>query len=157
MSTFNDDGPQVTRARYPLAHLRQTVQDAREADDAQRIHIALIEAVDGLVSHVERQARAIDELRSDLLHKQGIVTKIGGGEFQGRASADRLREFASSSNGDRWFLGRDEATGIAHVVHQANQPSGGAESHIELGVFLNRGPSAPEMLGLLKLIGSLVA
>ena len=156
MITTNDDGPQVTRARYPLAHLRQTLQEARDADHAERIHVALIEAVDGLVSHVERQARAIDELRSDLLHKQGIVTKIGGGEFHGPASTDRLREFASSSNGDRWFLGRDEATGIAHVVHRANQASGGAVDHIELGAFLNRGPSAPEMLGLLKLIGSLV-
>ena len=156
MNTTNDDGPQATRARYPLAHLRQTLQEARDADHAERIHVALIEAVDGLVSHVERQARAIDELRSDLLHKQGIVTKIGGGEFRGPAVTGHLREFASSSNGDRWFLGRDEATGIAHVVHQANQPSGGAVSHIELGAFLNRGPSAPEILGLLKLVGSLV-
>ena len=156
MSAINDDGPQTTRARYPLAHLRQTLQDAREAEDAERIHVALIEAVDGLVTHAERQARAIDELRSDLLHKQGIVSKIGGGEFRRPISPEKLREFASSSNGDRWFLGRDEATGIAHVVHQANEPSGGATSHIELGAFLNQGPSAPEMLGLLKLIGSLV-
>lgn len=152
----DDDGPQAIRARYPLAHLRQTLQDAREADDADRIHLALIEAVDGLVTHAERQARAIDELRSDLLHKQGIVTRIGGGEFQAPAATDKLREFASSSNGDRWFLGRDDATGVAHVVHRANQPSGGTVTHMELGAFLNRGPSAPEMLGLLKLIGSLV-
>ena len=154
---MDEDGPQTTRARYPLAHLRQTLQEAREADDAERIHVALIDAVDGLVTHVERQARAIDELRSDLLHKQGIVTKIGGGEFRDTSSTEKLREFASSSSGDRWFLGRDEATGIAHVVHQPNQASGGAVSHVELGAFLNRGPSAPEMLGLLKLIGSLVS
>ena len=151
-----DDGPQATRARYPLAHLRQILQEAREAEDAERIHVALIDVVDGLVSHAERQARAIDELRSDLLHKQGIVTKIGGGEFRSPSSTDKLREFASSSNGDRWFLGRDETTGIAHVVHRANQASGGAVTHIELGAFLSRGPSAPEILGLLKLIGSLV-
>ena len=151
-----DDGPHTTGARYPLAHLRQILQEAREAEDAERIHVALIDVVDGLVSHAERQARAIDELRSDLLHKQGIVTKIGGGEFRSPTSTDKLREFASSSNGDRWLLGRDEATGIAHVVHQASQPSGGAVTHIELGAFLNRGPAAPEILGLLKLIGSLV-
>ncbi len=35
-------------------------------------------------------------------------------------------------------------------------PSGGAVTHIELGAFLNQGPSAPEMLGLLRLIGSLM-
>ena len=112
--------------------------------------------MDGLITHAERQARAIDDMRSDLSHKQGVVTKIGGGEFREPASAERLREFASSSNGDRWYLGRDEATGVAHVVHKANLPAGGAVTHIELSAFLNRGPSAPEMLGLLQLIGSLV-
>ncbi len=155
MST-NDDGPQATRARHPLNHLRQTLQEARYADDAERVHVALIDAVDGLITHAERQARAIDDMRSDLSHKQGVVTKIGGGEFREPASAERLREFASSSNGDRWYLGRDEATGVAHVVHKANLPAGGAVTHIELSAFLNRGPSAPEMLGLLQLIGSLV-
>lgn len=96
-------------------------------------------------------------MRSDLSHKQGVVTKIGGGEFREPASAERLREFASGPNGDRWYLGGDEATGVAHVVHKANLPSGGTVTHIELSAFLNRGPSAPEMLGLLQLIGSLVA
>ncbi len=152
-----DDGPQTTRARYPLNHLRLVLQEARDADDAERIHTALIDAVDGLIAHAERQARAVEEIRSDLGHKQGIVSNIGGGTFRESLSPDSLREFASSSNGDRWFLGRDEATGIAHVVHKANLPSGGAVTKIELGVFLNQAPSAPEKVGLLKLIGSLVA
>jgi hypothetical protein len=151
-----NDGPQATRARHPLNHLRQTLQEARDADDAERVHVALIDAVDGLITHAERQARAIEDLRSDLSHKQGVVTRIGGGEFAEPASGEGLREFASSANGDRWFLARDVANGVAHVVHKANLPSGGAVTHIELGAFLNRGPSAPEMLGLLKLIGSLV-
>ena len=151
-----EDGPQVTRARHPLNHLRQTLQEARSADDAERIHVALIDAVDGLITHAERQARAIEDMRSDLGNKQGIVTKIGGGDFVEPASAGRLRKFATSSNGDRWSLGRDEASGVAHVVHEANLPSGGAVTRIELGVFLGRGPSTPETLGLLQLIGSLV-
>ena len=115
MATIND-GPPTTRARYPLNHLRQVLQEARHADDTELIHTALIDAVDGLIAHAERQARAVDELRSDLGHKQGIVTNIGGGTFRESLSPDNLREFASSSNGDRWFLGQDEATGIAHVV-----------------------------------------
>ena len=98
----------------------------------------------------------IDDMRSDISHKQGVVTKIGGGPFVEAPSDEALREFAASANGDRWFLGRDEVSGVAHVVHKANLPSGGAATHIELSAFLNRGPSAPEMLGLLKLIGSLV-
>ena len=51
-----------------------------------------------------------------------------------------LREFAASSNGDRWYLGRNEETMNAYVVHKANEPSGGTVTHIELGAFLNRGP-----------------
>ena len=68
---------------------------------------------------------------------------------------DYLREFASSSNGDRWFLGRDEVSGGAYVVHKANLPSGGAVTRIDLGTFLNRGPIAPEHQSLLSLIGTL--
>lgn len=151
-----DDGPQATRARHPLDHLRRTLQDARDADDAERVHVALIEAVEGLITHAERQVRVIDDMRSDLSHKQGVVTRIGGGDFVEPPSAERLREFASSANGDRWFLGRDEASGVAHVVHRANVPSGGAVTRVELGAFLDRGPSAPEMLALSKLIGTLV-
>ncbi len=155
--SITDDGPQTNRARHPLNHLRRTLQEARDADDVERVHVALIDAVDGLITHAERQARAIEDMRSDLSHKQGVVTKIGGGNFAQPFSPERLREFASSSNGDRWYLGRDEASGVAHVVHKANLPSGGAVTHIELSAFLNRGPSAPEILGLLQLIGSLVA
>lgn len=155
MSTTGD-GPQATRARYPLSHLRETLEQARNADDAERIHVALIDVLDGLIGQTERQARTIEDLRSDLGHKQSIVTNIGGGAFRETASAEKLREFASSSNGDRWFLGRDEATGIAHVVHRANEPSGGAVTGIELGAFLSRGSSSPEKLGLLQLIGTLV-
>ena len=152
---MTDDPLKTTLARQSISALRETLQEARTSDDAERIHVALIEACDGLLAHAERQDDLMEALRGDLAHKQGIVSNIGGGEFQA-ATPQMLREFASSSNGDRWFLGRDEATGIAHVVHRANQPSGGAVTHIELGVFLNRGPSAPEMLGLLRLIGSLV-
>jgi hypothetical protein len=157
MSANENDNPAPSRARRPLGALRRLLVDARAADDAEPIRTALIDVVDGLITHVQHQARAIDDMRSDMTHKQGIVTKIGGGEFQEQETAERLREFAASQNGDRWFLGRDTATGIAHVVHKANAPSGGAVTHIELGVFLNQGPSAPEMLGLLRLIGTLVA
>ena len=150
---FNDPS-QTPRARQSIRALRETLQEARTSDDAERIHVGLIEACDGLLAHAERQDELMEALRGDLAHK-GIVSNNEDDAFPA-VTPQGLREFASSSNGDRWFLGRDEATGIAHVVHRANQPSGGAITHIELGVFLNRGPSAPEMLGLLRLIGSLV-
>ncbi len=157
MSANENDNPAPSRARRPLGELRRRLVDAKASDDAERIHVALIEVVDDLITHAQHQARAIDDMRSDMTHKQGIVTNIGGGAFQDQETTERLREFAASQNGDRWFLGRDATTGIAHVVHKANASSGGAVTHIELGAFLNQGPSAPEMLGLLRLIGTLVA
>jgi hypothetical protein len=65
------------------------------------------------------------------------------------------REFYASSNGDRWLLVRDEA-GQAFVRHQANEPSGGRSTRIEIGAFLTRGPRGPEHEELLRLIGTLV-
>lgn len=132
MSTIDDENL-ASRMRQPFAALRRSLQEARTADDAERIHVALVDVVDGLIAHVERQARAIDDMRSDLSHKQGVVTRIGGGTFVRPSTPRRLREFASSSNGDRWCLGRDEASGIAHVVHETNPPSGGAVTRIGLG------------------------
>jgi hypothetical protein len=67
-----------------------------------------------------------------------------------------LREFASSANGDTWFLGRDDETMHAFVLHKANAPSGGKQSRIELGTFISRRPSAPEQDALLRLIGTMV-
>ena len=68
--------------------------------------------------------------------------------------AHHLRKFSDSSNGDQWFLGRDEA-GRARVLHKANVPSGGMETHYEIGAFLAR-PHTPEAQDLLILIGALV-
>jgi hypothetical protein len=68
---------------------------------------------------------------------------------------DHVLEFCSSSNGDCWLLGRDEALeGV--VVHRANAASGGAVSRIDIAEFLSRNADAPEHRALLRLIGSLV-
>jgi hypothetical protein len=58
-----------------------------------------------------------------------------------------------STNGDSWFLARDPATGLASVRHQANAPSGGHVTDIEIGAFLS-GPRNPEHEALLRLIGT---
>jgi hypothetical protein len=63
---------------------------------------------------------------------------------------------AISSNGDRWLLGRDKETMNVFVVHEANQPSGGAVTHVDLETFLTLRPNAPEHQALLRLIGTLV-
>ena len=66
----------------------------------------------------------------------------------------RTKELYSSSNGDRWHLCKDPS-GHVFIVHQANLPSGGRISRIEVGDFLSRG-SGPEQQALLHLIGTLL-
>ena len=63
------------------------------------------------------------------------------------------RALYRSPNGDSWFLARDPATGTAFVRHQANAPSGGQVSDIEISAFLS-GPRNPEHEALLRLIGA---
>jgi hypothetical protein len=66
----------------------------------------------------------------------------------------RTRELYSSPNGDRWQLCKD-ASGRVFVLHQANIPSGGQTSQIELGDFLTRG-YGPEQQALFQMIGTLI-
>ena len=66
-----------------------------------------------------------------------------------------MRPLYISPNGDAWFLVRDPATGRGFVRHQANRPSGGQVTDIEIGAFLN-GPRNPEHEALLRLIGSFI-
>ena len=67
-----------------------------------------------------------------------------------------MRQLYRSPNGDIWFLARDPATGLAFVRHQANAPSGGQVTDIEIGAFLS-GSRNPEQEALLRLIGALIS
>ena len=58
-----------------------------------------------------------------------------------------------SSNGDRWRLVRDTASGRDLVQHEANAASGGHTSVSSIGAFLETGGSGPEHAALRKLIG----
>jgi hypothetical protein len=66
------------------------------------------------------------------------------------------RQLYQSSNGDRWYLVRDSATGQARVRHVPNAPSGGRTSDIEIAAFLARPSRSPEQQALLDLIATLV-
>ena len=66
------------------------------------------------------------------------------------------RELYSSPNGDRWLLQRDPTTGSVFIRHEANVPSGGKRTDIDIGEFLSRGQLNPEHQALLWLIGTLV-
>ena len=67
------------------------------------------------------------------------------------------RSLYSSPNGDRWLLCRNPGTERVFVRHEANAPSGGQVSDMEIGEFLSRGFTNPEHQALLRLIGTLVS
>ena len=64
------------------------------------------------------------------------------------------RDLYRSPNGDRWLLIRDD-TGRVFVRHEANLPSGGGVTDLEIADFLGQGGSGPEKQELIRLIGSL--
>ena len=66
------------------------------------------------------------------------------------------RVLYNSPNGDRWLLKRDPASGDVFVRHEANVPSGGKRTDIDIGEFLSTGQRNPEHQALLRLIGTLV-
>jgi len=66
-----------------------------------------------------------------------------------------MREFAASSNGDRWYFTVDEVTGERFVLHRANQPSGGHETKTPVDTFLKMRPRGPEHDALLALVSEL--
>ena len=55
----------------------------------------------------------------------------------------QMRPLYVSPNGDAWFLARDPATVAVFVRHEANRPSGGQVTDIEIDTFLS-GPINPE-------------
>lgn len=69
---------------------------------------------------------------------------------------DERRELYSSPNGDRWFLCRDSAAGRVFIRHEANVPSGGHVTDVDIDAFLSGGRRNPEHQALLHLIGTLV-
>ena len=66
------------------------------------------------------------------------------------------RELYSSPNGDSWYLAREPETGRLFVRHEANIPSGGHVTDLDIGAFLSGGCGHPEHQALLHLIGTLV-
>jgi hypothetical protein len=72
-----------------------------------------------------------------------IVAASGRGDSALARQLAETRPLYRSPNGDSWCLARDPATGTAFVRHQANAPSGGHVTDLELGAFLS-GPRNPE-------------
>ncbi|HEX6011445.1 MAG TPA: hypothetical protein VFY87_06500 [Geminicoccaceae bacterium] len=70
--------------------------------------------------------------------------------------ATLTRTLYRSSNGDRWLLARETESGRVSVQHEANLPSGGRVTDLDVGAFLAAGPPGPQHQELLRLIGTLV-
>jgi hypothetical protein len=65
------------------------------------------------------------------------------------------RKIYHSENGDEWWLCRDGG-GHLFVLHEANLPSGGKSTKIEISDFLAEERAGPEHQALRRLIGELV-
>jgi hypothetical protein len=65
----------------------------------------------------------------------------------------KQRRIYRSENGDTWWLCR--ADGRVFIIHEANIPSGGRITEIEIGEFLGNGKMGPEHQALLHVIGKL--
>jgi hypothetical protein len=61
-------------------------------------------------------------------------------------------DFYRSSNGDRWQLVRDTASGRSFVRHEPNLSSGGCTTDTDVDEFLNRTGTSPENLALRVLL-----
>ena len=64
-----------------VAALRGLLAEAKNASDPETRLTGLLDVVESLIEQLGRHASVIEELRSDMTHKQGIVTKIGGGDY----------------------------------------------------------------------------
>jgi hypothetical protein len=65
------------------------------------------------------------------------------------------RVLYQSSNGDRWRLVHEAETGRVFVRHEANLPSGGRVTDIDMRTFLSASHYGPEHHELLRLVGTL--
>ncbi|MCW6508336.1 hypothetical protein [Lichenifustis flavocetrariae] len=76
-----NDPNATSKATQPLNELREILLHAQNAKSPEEAHVALIDVVDGLITHAEKQARLLEDLRSDMSHKQSIVSNFDGGSY----------------------------------------------------------------------------
>jgi hypothetical protein len=82
-------------------------------------------------------------------HRVLDATLLGTGAI---FMATTAKDFYRSSNGDRWQLIRDIASGRSCVRHEPNLSSGGRTTDTDVEEFLNRTGSSPENLALRALL-----
>jgi hypothetical protein len=69
---------------------------------------------------------------------RNIVAAAPARQASGDQSSDELKQLYRSPKGDIWFHAGDPETGSAFVMHQANAPSGGQVTEIEIGRLFYR-------------------
>lgn len=63
-----------------------------------------------------------------------------------------IRQFATSVNGDRWFLINAKGMAEAFVLHKQTERAGGHQTMISMWEFLNRDGSSSEEIALVALL-----
>jgi hypothetical protein len=66
--------------------------------------------------------------------------------------SQEIEDFYRSSNGDRWRLVRDTATGHCTVRHEPNLSSGGRVTETPMEEWLDRTGASPENAALRSLL-----
>lgn len=65
-------------------------------------------------------------------------------------------QFSVSSNGDKWYLARENGPDRTTVVHEANCSSGGAVTSTSIEDFLRANLEAPERQDFVRLVADLL-
>ncbi len=87
--------------------------------------------------------------------QQGAPEYVLGREIDERPFAGEL--IYESSNGDKWSLASDPATGVKAVKHDPNRQSGGQTSYIDIDKFLCEPANGPEHQALRHLLENMSA
>src|SRR6266446_9589573 len=104
--------------------------------------LALTISSGGAMEHSPARER---EGRRHVAPRASLATQITGAIFMAITAED----FYRSSNGDRWQLIRDPASGRSFVRHEPNLSSGGRTTDTDVDEFLNRTGSSPQLRVLL--------
>ena len=123
--------------REQASQCRDLMRTATEPEVIEQLRIWVVELAEE--ADVERRAARLASVQ----------------RRKDRQMTAEKRELYSSPNGDRWFLCRDATSGV-FIRHEANLPSGGHLTDINISTFLNEGQLHPQHQALLRLIGTLI-
>jgi hypothetical protein len=117
--------------------------------------IRLNEPVEEIASFMCRSRREIRDKIAELEPSGELARLVEEAASEAVPDEPVVRQLYESPNGDAWFLVQDSETGGALVRHEANAPSGGRVTDVEIDEFVG-GPQSLEQDALLRVIGGFI-